>query len=137
MEKHKVKTRVAGDKARKKIIAAAQRLFVAKGLAGTSMGDISTKAGVTKSLIYHHFNDKLSLWKMVKQSIFNTVVVDEALPLDKGLRAYLEALFLQRYHTYRNSPDIARMIAWQNLEDADIELCGIDQHSPGQWLQQL
>lgn len=46
------------DKRRAAFIEAADDLFVQKGIANTSVGDIANRAGVTRSLFYHYFNDK-------------------------------------------------------------------------------
>ncbi|MEL7369970.1 MAG: helix-turn-helix domain-containing protein, partial [Myxococcota bacterium] len=55
---------------RQAILAAAQRIFVDKGVGATTMRDIAEAAGVTKSLIHHHFRSKDELWKAVKQASF-------------------------------------------------------------------
>lgn len=48
---------------RARILEAAHMEFVANGLEGTRMETISTAAGVNKSLIYRHFNNKDFLYR--------------------------------------------------------------------------
>ncbi len=45
------------------ILAAAARLFVAKGFDGTSMDAVASAAGVSKLTVYSHFGDKDSLFQ--------------------------------------------------------------------------
>ena len=44
------------------ILLQAAELFVTKGYDATSMRDIAQKAGVSKSLLYHHFTDKYEIF---------------------------------------------------------------------------
>lgn len=44
------------------ILQQAAELFVTKGYDATSMRDISLAAGVSKSLLYHHFTDKYQIF---------------------------------------------------------------------------
>jgi len=48
--------------ARERILRAAARLYAIKGFEGTSMHDIADAAGVTKPLIFYHFESKERLY---------------------------------------------------------------------------
>ena len=124
---------------KRRILEAALTLFVTKGYAGTSMGRIAVAARVPKSLIFHHFTDKQTLWRKVKAYLFDRCLPDpnEVIPTDKGLRAFLETIILRRYHVYENNPEMRRMIAWQALEDEATELLGGTHHSPTEWIKQI
>jgi AcrR family transcriptional regulator len=47
------------------ILAAAARAFGAAGYAGTSMDDIAAEAGVTRLILYRHFDSKQQLYEAV------------------------------------------------------------------------
>lgn len=55
---------------REAILEAAEQLFVVHGPAQTPMSQIARRAGVTKSLIHHHFGSKDELWDAVKKRRF-------------------------------------------------------------------
>lgn len=101
------------------ILAAAESLFVERGFAATSLSDIAKRAGVTKSLIHHHFRTKEGLWDEVKRErlshyaeLQTQLVVagvgDESV-LEESIRAYF------RY--VQENPQWVRLNAWMTLED--------------------
>jgi TetR/AcrR family acrAB operon transcriptional repressor len=59
------------------LLDAAERVFQAKGVAGTSLNDIAVAAGTTRGAIYWHFKDKADL--------FNAMMDRVALPLQEAL----------------------------------------------------
>ncbi|MGF1679963.1 TetR/AcrR family transcriptional regulator [Photobacterium minamisatsumaniensis] len=53
------------EERRAEFIAAANKLFLSKGYAGTSVNDLITEVGVSKGAFYHHFDSKqavLAAW---------------------------------------------------------------------------
>ena len=72
---------------KKAILDAAERVFFEKGFAQVSTSEIAEEAGVTKSLIHHHFGSKEALWAQVK---------------------------MRRFKAYH--PDLVRMMTWMALE---------------------
>jgi TetR/AcrR family acrAB operon transcriptional repressor len=56
---------------------AAERVFLAQGVAGTSLNDIAQAAGTTRGAIYWHFKDKADL--------FNAMMDRVAMPLQAAL----------------------------------------------------
>lgn len=72
------------------IIAAASRLFNAKGLDGVRLDDISAVIGATKGAVYHHFRDKSDLVERCYErgfdlydQIMETGVKTAATPLER------------------------------------------------------
>lgn len=120
-----------------KILAAAKTLFVEHGFAGTSMGKIAKLAGVTHSLLFHHFGNKEKLWGEVKQ-----LIVSEAshkptmLPsTDLPFKIFLQESFNNNIHFFENNPDIIRMINWQRLESKTQETIKVGLTKDGEkWL---
>jgi AcrR family transcriptional regulator len=56
------RNRVAAAERRRTIERAAGRLFAERGYAGTRLEDIAAAAGVTKPVVYRHFDSKKSLY---------------------------------------------------------------------------
>src|SRR3954469_21807459 len=59
------------------LLDAAERVFLAQGVAGTSLNDIAVAAGTTRGAIYWHFRDKADL--------FNAMMDRVTLPLQGAL----------------------------------------------------
>jgi AcrR family transcriptional regulator len=51
------------------ILQAASRTFVRGGYAGTSMDDIAAEAGVSKLMLYRHFNSKRELYEAILEEV--------------------------------------------------------------------
>lgn len=73
------------------IIAAASRLFNAKGLDGVRLDDVSAAIGASKGAVYHHFRDKTDLIERcyvrgfdVYDMIMETGVATGATPLERS-----------------------------------------------------
>lgn len=106
------------DATRDSILAAARRLFVEHGFAGASLSDIAAAAGVTKSLIHHHFGSKQGLWDAMKEECAATYTSQlaatlAAQPPDVGL---LKESLASYYEFLRRNPDEVRLFAWLFLE---------------------
>lgn len=63
---------------RHRLLDAAERVFQAKGMSGTSLADIAAEAGTTRGAIYWHFKDKADL--------FNAMIERVSLPLEHPLQ---------------------------------------------------
>ena len=89
---------------RNSLLDAAERVFLAQGVAGTSLNDIAVEAGTTRGAIYWHFRDKADLFNAMMdrvvmplqcalESVQQPAGGDDPLPrLKKALRAALHAL---------------------------------------------
>ena len=62
---------------RNHLLDVAEHVFLAQGVAGTSLNDIAVAAGTTRGAIYWHFQDKADL--------FNAMMDRVALPLQQAL----------------------------------------------------
>jgi AcrR family transcriptional regulator len=58
----KTRTRITAGERRELIMRAAGRLFARDGYAGTRIDDIAAAAGVTKPIVYRHFESKQALY---------------------------------------------------------------------------
>jgi TetR/AcrR family acrAB operon transcriptional repressor len=62
---------------RSQLLDAAERVFLAQGVAGTSLNDIAEAAGTTRGAIYWHFKDKADL--------FNAMMDRVVMPLQSAM----------------------------------------------------
>ena len=121
-------TRPSADKTRADILKAARHLFAKQGFAGTSMSQIAKRAKVNQSLIYHHFEDKASLWKAVKHYFVQRL--DAA---DQGFvsgcygqdrETFIRNFMTMKFHFYNDNPEAAKMILWQAMDGENHNLSG-------------
>ncbi|MGJ8664150.1 MAG: TetR/AcrR family transcriptional regulator [Marinicella sp.] len=106
------------------ILKEALTLFATHGFAHVSISMLAKKAGVTKSLIFHHFENKEKLWETVKESFFEKYAThqmnlfeSEKDPIElirKSMRYYFEFV--------NNNPLVPRFFAYAHLEND--ENCG-------------
>lgn len=108
------------------IIKAAYGLFVEKGFADTSVSEIAKAAGVTQSLIHHHFGSKQELWKDVGRSCLLEIRErqEERLRQIRGLPGTegLRILMRESFEFLRKRPDLLRLYLWVSLERSLIPL---------------
>src|SRR5215203_3039208 len=53
------------DTTEQKIITAAKKVFLAKGLAGARMQDIADEAGINKAMLHYYFRSKDKLFEQI------------------------------------------------------------------------
>jgi len=68
MVKSKQRTKAAGTE--DKVLAAARKVFMTKGMAGARMQDIADEAGINKAMLHYYFRDK--------DKLFETIFIEEA-----------------------------------------------------------
>ena len=109
---------------RQAILEAAKRVFVAQGVAETALSEIAQAAGVTKSLIHHHFGSKEELWNEVKRTNFNRYfsAILETIRSDKPHLDALRDVIEHMFTFLRDHPDVARMMGWMALEKDKINV---------------
>jgi len=66
---------IAEVETRTMILAVARRLFMQRGFADVSVGEVAAAAGVTKPTLYYHFGDKEGLYADVLCGVFEAVGV--------------------------------------------------------------
>ena len=104
---------------RHRVLEEGARLFAAHGMAGTSFRDIAEAAGVSVSLIQHHFGTKESLYAAVKAHAVETYARSRgeslAIPGDE-LDLFLERGLRQLFRFFEASPEWSRLVTWGQLE---------------------
>lgn len=117
------------DATRESILDAAEDLFVDFGFDAVSMSKIANRAGVTKSLIHHHFGSKRELWEAAKlRGMAEYFEMQREMLLNREpTSALLEDSIVSYFRFLQTHPKVVRMIAWLRLEDEDeIMEGGID-----------
>jgi len=107
------------ERTRLSILSAATEVFIEKGFAGSSLSVIAKAAGVTKSLIHHHFGSKQGLWDQVKLTAF-TDYTEQQRQLLNSREPSLELLedSMRIYFRFlQQSPGFARLISWMSIEE--------------------
>ena len=96
---NKIRTEVT----RSALLGAARKLFSEKGYAETSTPEIVKAAGVTRGALYHHFEDKVALFRAVVAEEYSAVAEEikksaknetgsAIYALQQGSRGYLKAM---------------------------------------------
>ena len=101
--------RTHGDAAdvatRERILMEARHLFMQRGFADVSMGEVAVHAGVTKPTLYYHFGDKESLYAEVISAVIREVggyirgVTESLRPLRQRLYDLALGYFLHADYT--------------------------------------
>jgi TetR/AcrR family transcriptional regulator len=128
---------------RNAILEAAEQVFSEKGFAETATSELARRAGVTKSLIHHHFGSKEGLWDAIKQREFGVYHAAQSEMLDRPFTPDIDVLIesVEVYFRFLQSrPRFARMLTWMHLEDdescrvmgADLFAKGVERLVDGQ-----
>jgi TetR/AcrR family transcriptional regulator len=110
------------------ILAAAEGVFCERGFSAATMSGIAAAAGVTKSLLHHHFGSKEGLWREVLDRRFDAYAKLQAELIERAetdlsaFRESIDALF----RFLRSNPEFVRLHAWANASGADT--CGEVSH---------
>lgn len=121
---------------RNTILDASESLFLEAGFADTSMSAVAKRAGVTKSLIHHHFGSKEELYAAVKTRFFGEYfdIQRELLEREDDSVEVLRDSFLAYFRALQKRPGFARLQCWMYLEGDeacsnmgdDLIITGID-----------
>jgi AcrR family transcriptional regulator len=106
---------------RRRILDAAERLFIARGFDGVSIRDIAVAARVGTSLVMHHGGSKVELWSLVKERLFASYATGQEAELRRS--AATPELLVGSLRTYflwlREHPQFLRLMAWRDLAGND------------------
>ena len=79
-----------------KILAAAKKVFLSKGMAGARMQDIADEAGINKALLHYYFRNKEKLFEVIfaaaAQQLFPTInsIFESDIPLFEKIEKFCE-----------------------------------------------
>ncbi len=100
------------------ILHAAEAVFAERGFAAAATSDIAKRAGVTKSLIHHHFGSKDSLWQQVKLAHFQQFAQEQTKSVAAPVAAeeFVRASFKAYFDFLRDNPTYVRIMWWSRAE---------------------
>lgn len=103
--------------ARDLIVESALAAFAEHGFHGASMRDIAKRAGVSQSLVHHHFGSKDALWNFVGERISADFLDYTAQATTAAVGPQSVANALRTYMAYwRDHPAMFRFNLWRLLE---------------------
>ncbi|MBP2436114.1 TetR family transcriptional regulator [Microbacterium amylolyticum] len=102
------------EETRARLLAAGATQFAAKGYAGARIQGIANEAGISAERVYQYFGNKHGLYEAVLADRLSRLLDDIAIDGEgpEALGAYAGALF----DRFRESPETARLLAWESLE---------------------
>lgn len=85
----------------RRILAAARRVFLEKGMAGARMQEIADEAGINKALLHYYYRSKEQLFQIVfEQALADMMprvqaIVTQPMPVREKLKAFVRVYFEQ------------------------------------------
>ena len=100
------------EQRRAELLAAGQALFLAKGIAATSLDDITQRAGVSKGLFYLYFRSKEHLVLALREQISRQFAerMRAAADLQPDWTAKLDACVRASFECYRDLRDLHEVL---------------------------
>jgi TetR/AcrR family acrAB operon transcriptional repressor len=129
---------------RNALLDAAEHVFLAQGVAGTSLNDIALAAGTTRGAIYWHFKDKADLFNAmmdrVAMPLQNAMAIVDRSPGNDPLPGMKKAM-RQAFRQTVVDPQTRRVfeVATQKVEYVD-SLCAVRERHlriRNEWVEQL
>ncbi len=106
---------------------AALHLFAERGFAATTMDDIAEAAGVTKPLLYQHFDSKRGLYLELVDSLSQTVLeaIGKATAAANGPRQQVELGFAAYFHLLHSRTAAFRLLSAPDVQkDPELSRAG-------------
>jgi AcrR family transcriptional regulator len=101
------------------ILEAAARVFARSGYAATSVDDVAAEAGITKLIVYRHFNSKRELYQAVVDHV--AVGLQQALDTTPGFAIEeVSAVLLAVFGVARSWPDAFRLVFRQAVREPEF-----------------
>ena len=103
----------------RRILAAAERIFAARGLAGARTDEIARAAHVNKAMLYYYFESKERLYHAVFENLFGRAgrMIQAETPAQASPRQAVLA-FVEGYFKFRiENPNYARLMQHMMMEN--------------------
>lgn len=95
-----------------KIVNAAKKVFIAKGMDGARMHEIADQAGINKALLHYYFRTKNKLFEKVFTIVFKDVfaVFEQAISSEMSFEEFLESFIRQYIKLLKAKPYIPQFV---------------------------
>jgi AcrR family transcriptional regulator len=115
--------RLPADRRRQQLLDVALTLFAERGFNATTMDDTAEAAGVTKPLLYQHFDSKRALYLELVESVATTMLdtIGAAVAAAAGPRQQVEGGFAAYFRLVVTQPDAFNLLFGSNVPN-DPEL---------------
>jgi TetR/AcrR family transcriptional regulator len=102
----------SGTDVRERLIQAGTALFARKGYAATSVREIVARAGITKPVLYYHFNNKEGLFRAIMDgaACMQDKIITESMDTEGPTLSRITCLFQRFSRGVAEHRDITRMI---------------------------
>lgn len=99
-------------KTEEKIIIAAKKVFIQKGMAGARMQEIANEAGINKSLLHYYFRSKEKLFEAIFEETFRKFLprIDMLLSSEKSIEEKLKEFVKEYLDLLKKNPHIPQFI---------------------------
>lgn len=118
---HRGRKKTENPEAAQRILAAAERIFAARGLAGARTEEIARAARVNKAMLYYYFESKDQLYRAVFDNLFGQAsrTIQAAMPPGASSRQAILA-FVEGYFKFRiEHPNYARLMQHMMMENPE------------------
>ena len=95
-----------------KIVNAAKRVFIQKGMDGARMQEIATEAGINKALLHYYFRTKAKLFDQVFSIVFKDIfeVLEMAVMKELSFEEFLEQFISEYIALLKRKPYIPQFV---------------------------
>ena len=128
------------DTTQERILNAAKKVFLLKGMAGARMQDIADEAGINKAMLHYYFRTKEKLFEVIFEEalaqLFPKIfgIIDSDIPLFEKIehfcREYIDMMLKNMYlplfvlNEVNKQPDYFRERFWKNKDGLFIKFMG-------------
>ncbi len=115
------KTKEESQRTRDRILDAAEHVFMSKGVANTTMGDIADHAGVSRGAVYGHYKNKIDVCVAMSDRALAAAVALTRVRTDGQALESLYASMLQYVRIYSEEGSMQRVleILYDKCEQSD------------------
>ncbi len=105
-----------------KIINAAKKVFISKGMDGTRMQEIADVAGINKALLHYYFRTKNKLFEKVFSIAFKNifVVLENAVSDETDFEQFLEKFITHYIKLLKSKPYIPQFVIHELNRNPDL-----------------